>query len=31
MDFVDNLFVYNVDEVVVHDLEESNSCCGDDH
>ncbi len=31
MDFVNNLFVYNVDEVVVHDLEESNSCCGDDH
>ncbi len=31
MDFVDNLFVSNVDEVVVDDLEESNSCCGDDH
>jgi len=30
MDFIDNMFVSNVDEVV-DDLEESNSCCGDDH
>jgi hypothetical protein len=30
MDFVDNLFVFNVDEVVVDDLDKSNGSCGDD-